>query len=551
MTGPLAFVRRVVVVASTFGIAGIVLATPASAHAVLESSTPADGANVAQAPSEVTLEFSENLRAPADAVRVLDAAGTRVDTGKVKVEGHVVHATLKPSLPDGAYIVSWRVISADSHPVRGAFTFAIGTGAVADSSALASVYKKGADRPLQVAGALARGAAYLGALLAAGGALYLALIEEEPPASDRARRLVLRSAGLGAAGILVGLVIQADLSTGLGLGALFSAGGRADALAAGVGLSTAITLAGLVGLGLALRLAAPARRVALVVGGVAAVAGFAAAGHTTQATPKWLATTADVVHVAAGAAWIGGLVLLLLALVGRGDDDPAATGRIVARFSVVATIAILSIGASGLALGWGQVRSFHALTATTYGKLLLVKVAVVALIAAVGAFNKFVLVPAVSADPPSEGSKRLRRAVRAEVGGLLGVIALTAVLVNVTPAANVVTGPYSTTAPFGTGSVKVVVDPPRAGATTLDVYLRDTAGKPRIVAPTQGVVLTVELSLPSADLGPLVRTPVDAGGGHYRLSGNDLSLTGRWTVTIRLRLSQFFDETGTVDVPIK
>ena len=153
----------------------LIVAGSASAHAILDSATPADGAQVATAPTEVTLEFSEDVSAAVGAVRVLNSDGARVDTGKPQVTGHVVRVTLKSFLPDGPYIVTWRVISADAHTASGALTFAVGAGAVADDAAIAAAFAEGPDDSVQIAAAVARAMAYIGALLAAGGALFLAL----------------------------------------------------------------------------------------------------------------------------------------------------------------------------------------------------------------------------------------------------------------------------------------------------------------------------------------------------------------------------------------
>jgi copper transport protein len=262
-----------------------------------------------------------------------------------------------------------------------------------------------------------------------------------------------------------------------------------------------------------------------------------------------LTSVADVVHVSFGAAWFGGLVMLGCVLRRRDDADPAAGGRTVARFSNLATVSVLAIGAAGFALGWAEVRSIDALTSTTYGKLLMAKVAIVAAIAATGAYNHLVLVPAVTRQTSATVAwHRLRRTVGMETAAMVCAIGLTGVLVNVTPAVAAVTGPYTTTAELGDGSVQVVVDPARTGFTSLHLYLLDATGSPTDLA-TGG--LTLELALPSADLGPIARTPLKAGPGHFQLDGDDFAIAGRWQITVRATVSRFEDQTATVEVPIR
>ena len=101
-------------------------------------------------------------------------------------------------LGDGAYVVTWRVISADSHSVRGAFTFTVGNASAASASLVSSLFDKGADRRYEIVGAIARGFAYGGTLLAAGGALFLTLIHDQADDRRRLARVVTGAAIVGA-----------------------------------------------------------------------------------------------------------------------------------------------------------------------------------------------------------------------------------------------------------------------------------------------------------------------------------------------------------------
>lgn len=102
----------------------------ASAHAALTASDPKDGAVVDVAPKDVTLTFSEQIAMGDDSIRVLDPSSKRVDVAKMRdlSDGGTVRyaVDLKPGLPDGTYTVAWQAVSADSHPVSGAFTFSVG-----------------------------------------------------------------------------------------------------------------------------------------------------------------------------------------------------------------------------------------------------------------------------------------------------------------------------------------------------------------------------------------------------------------------------------------
>jgi LPXTG-motif cell wall-anchored protein len=104
-------------------IGAVVLASPASAHSVLLATTPGDKAEVAAAPLKVTLTFNEGPRARYSTIHVLGPDGQRRDSGSVQVVDDVASESLGGTRPAGQYVVDWRVISTDGHPVSGQFTF--------------------------------------------------------------------------------------------------------------------------------------------------------------------------------------------------------------------------------------------------------------------------------------------------------------------------------------------------------------------------------------------------------------------------------------------
>ena len=109
-------------------------AGPAAAHASLVSIDPADGARLDESPSQVTLTFSEHVSAALGGVQVLDTTGATVHVGAARVDGTKVLVDLQPHLPDGTYVVTYRVVSADGHPVRGGSVFGVGEVTVDDGA---------------------------------------------------------------------------------------------------------------------------------------------------------------------------------------------------------------------------------------------------------------------------------------------------------------------------------------------------------------------------------------------------------------------------------
>jgi hypothetical protein len=203
----------------------------------------------------------------------------------------------------------------------------------------------------------------------------------------------------------------------------------------------------------------------------------------------------------------------------------------------------------------------------------LAKTAITAAVLEVAAYNNRVLVPSIiggDGDVPSpplvdgvppktrlalaprhrlsrEGAwERLGRTVRIELVGLLLVVGVTALLVNLPPAAEAagVSGPYSAYVGLGDGDLNLVVDPNRAGNNLIHFYVLTSAGRP---ARTSGEAV-LEMRMPAQDIGPIVRQLVPAGPGHYIHTGPELAIPGEWLITFTQRTSQF-DEI-TVDVPV-
>jgi copper transport protein len=165
-------------------------------------------------------------------------------------------------------------------------------------------------------------------------------------------------------------------------------------------------------------------------------------------------------------------------------------------------------------------------------------------VAALGVYNHFRLVPAIEQAPKKAGS-RLRRTVGVEALLMVAVLGFTSVLVNTVPArdASGLNGIFSATVPMGDGSVNLVVDPNRAGQNSVHLYLLDSAGRNRDVQS-----LSLSFNMPANGIGPIERDAYLAGQGHYQVDSSDLSIPGDWVITVKARVDKFTAETA--DVPV-
>ncbi|MFB6984848.1 copper resistance CopC/CopD family protein [Streptomyces sp. NPDC056304] len=377
-------------------------AGPASAHAALTGSDPQDGAVVDTAPKEVTLTFSEQVAMGSDSVRVLDPHGKRADTAVASRDlrsGSTVKygVSLHSGLPDGTYTVAWQAVSADSHPVSGAFTFSV--GAPSETTVALPTEQAGGG----LVGTLydiARYAAYAGFILLAGGAAFVLACWQRGAGAPPLQRLVVRGWMTLTAATLAMLLLRNPYTGSGKLADAFDLDGLKAVLDTrpGAALVSRLLLLGASALFIAVLFGAYAKRederekkdltFGLAVGGTVIAAGIAGtwalAEHASAGIQPGIAMPVDILHLLAVAAWLGGLVALLVAL--HRTPDIGATA--VRRFSRIAFGSVLVLTATGIYQSWRQVGTWSALTGTEYGRLLLVKVGLVAVLVGIAWFSR-------------------------------------------------------------------------------------------------------------------------------------------------------------------
>ncbi|MFH9653677.1 copper resistance CopC/CopD family protein [Streptomyces anulatus] len=398
---PVAAALLAALVSLVFGLL-LAGAGPASAHAALTGSDPQDGAVVDTAPKEVTLSFSEAIAVGDDSIRVLDPSGKRADTEaepRDLSEGGTVRygVALHSGLPDGTYTVAWQAISADSHPISGAFTFSI--GAPSETTVALSSQEAGGG-PVGVVYDIARYAAYGGFVLLVGGSAFVLVCWRGGASALPMQRLVVRGWLTLTAATLVMLLLR-NPYTGSGKFAdAFDLVGLQSVLDTkpGAALVSRLLLLGAAALFIAVLFGTYARRedeqerkdltFGLAVGGGVVAAGIAAtwamSEHASTGIQASIAMPVDVAHLLAVAAWLGGLASLLVALYRTPDIGSAS----VRRFSAVAFGSVVVLAATGIYQSWRQVGSWSALTGTRYGQLLIIKVALIAVLLAVAWFSR-------------------------------------------------------------------------------------------------------------------------------------------------------------------
>ncbi|MGW3110895.1 copper resistance CopC/CopD family protein [Streptomyces sp. NPDC001091] len=534
-------------------------ASPASAHAALRATDPEDGSVLQRAPRTLTLTYTESVGLLADSFRVYDPGNHRLSTGRadhVPGRSDTVRVPLPARLAKGTYVVAWRVVSADSHPVSGALTFSVGERTVTTATAPGRTENRTTTSLYDIA----RYLAYLAATALLGAAAFLAYCR--PPRLAPLRPLFLVGGATLLGSTLALLLLRGPYEEGTAP-ALTSLGRTLTTRPGELLLARLALLLVAAVCAVCLRRwgGAVPRPAALTAGAILAVAlalTWSAAEHASAGIQVPLAIASTTLHLLATAAWLGGLAALLLSL--RATLPP----QVVTRFSRLALTSVIVLVVTGVYQSWRGLGTWQALTDTTYGRVLLAKLAAVGLLLAAAAWSRRwtarlavpaaarILEPAGGPALPAPAVadmrlpfRHLRRSVLAEAAVGVVVLVLTTLLTSTLPgraaeeAATAETGiPAAsvTTVPFavgdsGHGKVQITFDPGRVGPNSVQAVVYGANGALAAVPE-----LRITMTLPAQRLGPL-DTGLTDRGGYWAANSFDLPIPGTWTMKVTVRVS--------------
>jgi copper transport protein len=461
--------------------AALALPAVAWAHAALLQTTPVASRVVNTPPTQVSLRFSEAVEPRFAIVSVTNANGQQKTTGAPRRSPSDPNTLVVPleRLSQGWYLVYWRVISVDGHPVRGAFTFAVGPNpGPAPQFAVPSTSETAATPKLVTA----RWVAFL-AFMAAIGLFVLRMVVARPLVA-RVSGTRLRSISIAFAVActvaLVAIPVYFLLATAefalrsfWSFGALFPLV-RASAFGRGwLDLEIVFALFVLAA-AVAIWLDRPERRERSVAGVLALAGALAAAaatlvvpgvaGHAGATSPRGLSLTFDWFHLVAGSVWVGGLIgLIVLAASLPAARRVAGLVVCVPRFSNTALVSVLVLIGSGIGSALQHIPTLASLWQTSYGKALLVKIALLAAALLLASVNLLRTTPRFTASnrrpelgPPA--ASLLRRLVSGEVVLVTGAVLGAAVLSSLAPPSKALASVGHATAHVGPGKVEEVVN---------------------------------------------------------------------------------------------
>lgn len=538
------------------------IASPGHAHAVLLQREPEANIALAAAPAEVQLRFDEVVTPVL--VRVIDASGNPV-TGPDSVSeiDTTVHIALPKSLPPGSYVVTYRVISADSHPVGGSYVFAIGSEA-ADAALSSRLAGGGNSAMWSNVLLLLRAVFYFSFLIAAGGGLFLGLVDRERAALDD-RRTITIAAIVAACLIVCSLGVEGTAAADLPLRDLLDASAWRIGITSTLGTSALITVTGLAILVVGVRSRGRWAHAAMIFGAAVGAIGFAATGHVATALPHGVTTPVLVLHVLCAAFWVGAL----LPLARRLWLLPAATSApIVARFSRLAVGAVVLLVLAGAAMAIIQVRTPSALFTTDYGWRLVAKLVLVLGLLLLASVNKLWLTPRLVRNE-NNAAAGLRRSIFLELTLVVGIVVATAslgetppprALAEEMPMDNGMTmdmgnmgnaggsggsAGYSVATMAEHRTAVVTLTPAHVGSNQVTVTLLNADGTKMVSSE-----VSVWLSNPALGIEAAQYAAVSNGLGDYATTA-PVPVPGTWTVEVDALVSDFERTIFVTDVPIK
>lgn len=489
----------------------------ASAHASLLRSTPVEGSVVGQALAQVTLTFSEP-------VTPLVLELTRPSGGSARLVGTTSGAVVGVDLPandmaEGTYLLSWRVVSSDGHPVGGVLTFSVGSPSAAPLAPALD------DKALHRALWAAKLALYLGLFFGAGSAFALAWLT---PKSRHGSSAATAFTMLGLVAVPVSFGLQGLDALGAPLGMFGQAVVWQAAAATSYGFTATIAFIALALALLALVAEGVLARLLSLAALVGVGAALAASGHASAAAPQWLTRPMVFIHAVGIAFWAG--ALLPLGFIFRQTSD---AGEALRRFSATIPWVVAALIGAGVVLAFIQVDSVAALWQTAYGRLLLVKLALVAPLLALAAYNRWRLTkPALAEQVDAQ-----RLLVRNIVVETLLMVAILGVVAGFrfTPPPRVLAIEAAEPAAIHIHTADAMADltitPGHAGKVSASIVVMTGD-----FGPLDAQSVRLRLSRPDAT--PVSMAARKPGDGTWRADNLELPVPGKWTVAIDIGISE-------------
>ncbi|MER8828838.1 copper resistance CopC/CopD family protein [Mesorhizobium sp. M0938] len=511
-------------------LAVIAVPSQAFAHAALVTTDPVDGTVLGQGPTQFSLTFSEPVSPLV--LTLVRPDGTPLPLTAFRLNDQTVEIDNPRTLGSGTHVLSWRVISADGHPVGGSVLFSIGAPSAAPATSDA------VDRGLRSAIWIGKVFLYIGLFLGVGGAFAIAWLAK---GGRSGQRFVIAAIFGGLVAAPVSLGLQGLDALGAPLVRLAQPGVWQTGLGTSFGRTVLVALVAL-GLGL-LSLVGPrggARLFALA--GLAGVgSALAASGHASAAEPQWLTRPMVFLHGAGIAFWAGALAPLGLAMWRK----PVEATPFLRRFSQAILPVVAVLATTGIVLAIIQVQAPAALLDTAYGRLLLIKLGLLFFLFTLAATNRWKLTAPAEAGE-TEVQRRLVRSIGIEMLIVLAIFGVAAGW-RFTPPPRALAIAAAQPASIHIHTPKAMADlsitPGHVGPVAASIAIMTGD-----FGPLDAKQVTLVLSKPDAGIEPIKRAATKRDDGTWRVDDLVVPVPGRWTARLDILISDF--EIVKIEAPI-
>ena len=512
-------------------VCGAVVAVSAEvveAHAGLKSSEPAASSVLEQAPKEIALNFGEAVEVSFGSIRLFDSNSQLIVLPTPKygaLDGAVDAKTVRVEIPElepGSYLVVWRVVSADSHPVQGAFAFQIGTRGL-DLADLGEEILASSNTPASVRlmMGLARWLSFLGVMVLVG-AMLLAI---RVVGISRIDKIIFVAWMVALVGSVFVLLLQAPYALGQAMSVSEIFGSVDDVLQTRLG--TWLAVRGTILLAFLILIwrrdlhQKSIYRMLASLAGIGLFATFSISGHPGMREFSVLSIGTDIVHFLCVSAWMGGLVTLVL----LGREWQGKSPRVISWFSFTATISMPIMVATGVAQAWRMMEGFQNIFSTTYGIVLSVKVLLVIVAIAAGTRARQLF---KSKKVEQQDLKEIKFSKTIVVESMIGIVvlAVTAVLVSVPPLSVSGAAAFETSVVQANVIADIRVTPARVGEVEVHVVLSPPGGALQSIKEA-----TARISLVAEEI-PAIPIDVQLVGTNHFQAALLVPRAGDWLLEI-------------------
>jgi copper transport protein len=493
----------------------------ASAHAILESSSPEASTLLASSPKEIRLDFDEQVEDTLGDVRIYDSEQREVsnsNTVRSASDTSVVTAEV-PTLKNGVYVVVWRVVSADGHPVIGAFPFEIGTKSTGTSAALLEEVLNRTETTSSLGNPMSalRLLGFLGLILLIG---CVSLLWRSPLLGNARVRKTLRYSSVSIAVSSLGLLLmQGPYTAGKSWGSLLDSFLIGEVMQTRLGLALFIRVICAFAWGI-IAITASASvsrrwRISVIATAIITITTYAASGHQSAGTLPGIFVPLDMIHLAAISTWVGALLALAVVSKGNSIENEAK------RFSQMATWSMPVVVVTGVVQGLHLIGGISTITQSSFGKLLLLKTLLVGGVVVFGSKARATL--------QSGSFSSITKIIRWESTLVVLVLAVTSLMVAQSPNTMPKTPiAYSATKVQNGIVAELSVVPAVVGTAEVHVILTPPGGS---LTPAKSV--TVQFDLPSRNIPAIPVSMTEIGPNHW-IGIVQFPFSGEWSMNSRV-----------------